>query len=200
VILHRQTQLRHGGDIQGLVDSLDYLQGMGIKAIYVAGPPFINFPWEATAYSPIDLTLLDMHFGTIQTWRDAITEIHKRGMYVVLDNTMATMSDLIAAKGFENKSTPFTLDEHKVGWRYSNRRYLDFDIGNDYNKTCDYPRFWVDDGYPVGKNVTDGMKGCYNSDFDQVSQSNRRLSFSSYKCDSMVMSKALVSTPIGSVN
>ena len=26
-----QTQLRHGGDIQGLEDSLDYLQGLGIK-------------------------------------------------------------------------------------------------------------------------------------------------------------------------
>lgn len=26
-----QTQLRHGGDIRGLEDSLDYLQGMGIK-------------------------------------------------------------------------------------------------------------------------------------------------------------------------
>ena len=26
-----QTQLRHGGDISGLMDSLDYLQGMGIK-------------------------------------------------------------------------------------------------------------------------------------------------------------------------
>lgn len=26
-----QTQLRHGGDVQGLKDSLDYLQGMGVK-------------------------------------------------------------------------------------------------------------------------------------------------------------------------
>jgi len=26
-----ETQLRHGGDIRGLKDSLDYLQGMGIK-------------------------------------------------------------------------------------------------------------------------------------------------------------------------
>lgn len=25
------TQMRHGGDIQGLIDTLDYLQGMGIK-------------------------------------------------------------------------------------------------------------------------------------------------------------------------
>ena len=27
----RSNQIRHGGDVQGLVDSLDYLQGMGIK-------------------------------------------------------------------------------------------------------------------------------------------------------------------------
>lgn len=26
-----QTELRHGGDIRGLQDSLDYLQGMGVK-------------------------------------------------------------------------------------------------------------------------------------------------------------------------
>jgi alpha-1,3-glucan synthase len=28
-----ETQLRHGGDVRGLKDSLDYLQGMGIKVI-----------------------------------------------------------------------------------------------------------------------------------------------------------------------
>lgn len=32
-----QTQLRHGGDISGLQDSLDYLQGMGIKVSSSAG-------------------------------------------------------------------------------------------------------------------------------------------------------------------
>lgn len=32
-----QTQLRHGGDISGLQDSLDYLQGMGIKVSGSAG-------------------------------------------------------------------------------------------------------------------------------------------------------------------
>jgi len=45
------TQLRHGGDILGVMDSLDYLQGMGIKAIYIAGSPFINQPWQADSYS-----------------------------------------------------------------------------------------------------------------------------------------------------
>lgn len=74
------TQLRFGGDIQGLVDSLDYIQGMGVKGLYVAGSPFINQPWAADSYSPLDHTLLDLHFGNITAWRNAIDEIHERGM------------------------------------------------------------------------------------------------------------------------
>lgn len=73
-----QTQLRHGGDVQGLIDGLDYLQGMGIKALYLAGSPMINQPWGADGYSPLDFTLLDGHFGDIDAWRNLITEIHNR--------------------------------------------------------------------------------------------------------------------------
>ena len=39
------TQLRHGGDVKGLQDTLDYIAGMGIKGIYVAGSPHVNVPW-----------------------------------------------------------------------------------------------------------------------------------------------------------
>jgi alpha-1,3-glucan synthase len=94
------NQFRNGGDIKGLLDSLDYLQGMGIKGLYLAGSPFINQPWAADSYSPLDLTLLDHHFGNITAWRQAIDEIHSRNMYVLMDNTMATLGDLI---GFEGK-------------------------------------------------------------------------------------------------
>lgn len=84
------NQFRNGGDVAGLVDTLDYLQGMRVKGIYLAGSPFINQPWAADSYSPLDLTLLDMHFGNITAWQNAISEIHARNMYVVMDNTMAT--------------------------------------------------------------------------------------------------------------
>lgn len=33
------TQMRHGGDVVGLVDTLDYLQGMGIKV----SPSFVCY-------------------------------------------------------------------------------------------------------------------------------------------------------------
>ena len=43
----RETQLRAGGDLKGMVAKLDYLQGMGIKGIFVSGTPFINMLWQA---------------------------------------------------------------------------------------------------------------------------------------------------------
>ncbi|KAF4841864.1 Cell wall alpha-1,3-glucan synthase mok13 [Colletotrichum siamense] len=160
------NQLRHGGDVEGLIDTLDYIQGIGVKGIYIAGSPFINDPWKADSYSPLDLTLLDKHFGNITAWQRAIDEIHARGMYVVMDQTMATMGDLIGFEGYLNASTPFLTEEHKVVWK-SSRRYLDFDIGNTYNESCEYPAFWFEDGSLVASNVTAQLKGCYDSDFDQ---------------------------------
>ncbi len=57
----------------------------------------MNLPWAYDGYSPVDTTLLDMHHGTLDDWRRTITEIHDRGMYVVVDNTLSTYAipDLI---------------------------------------------------------------------------------------------------------
>jgi alpha-1,3-glucan synthase len=43
----RETQLRFGGDLKGLATKLDYIQGMGIKGIYLSGTIFINMIWQA---------------------------------------------------------------------------------------------------------------------------------------------------------
>ncbi|KAJ4288851.1 hypothetical protein N0V88_007180 [Collariella sp. IMI 366227] len=73
------------------------------------------------------------------------------------------MSDLIGFEGYLNESTPFRLEEHKVVWK-NDRRYLDFDIGNTYDSSCTYPQFWYEDGTRINP---PGLKGCYDSDFDQ---------------------------------
>ncbi|KAK2044728.1 glycosyl transferase group 1 [Colletotrichum somersetense] len=160
------TQLRHGGDIQGLIDSLDYIQGFGIRGIYIAGSPFINQPWGYDMYSPLDLTLLDAHLGNITLWQNAIDEIHSRGMYVIMDNTMATMGDLIGFEDHLNATAPFQQGEYKALWK-TERQYHDFEFGNDYNDTCEYPRFWGAAGDRVPAANISALKGCFNSDFDQ---------------------------------
>lgn len=165
---YKQTQLRHGGDIKGLEDSLDYLQGLGIRGIYIVGSAMINLPWEADGYSPTDHTILDHHLGNITEWRSAIKAIHDRGMYVILDNTMATMSNLFGFKGYYNSSAPWSYDEHEMHY-ISTNTYRDFQQSNDYLEECPYPypRFWNQGGFQIQDNNTEAMMGCMDSDFDQ---------------------------------
>ena len=53
----RETQLRFGGDLKGLVAKLDYLQGMGIRGIFISGTPWLNMLWQADSERPLFLTL-----------------------------------------------------------------------------------------------------------------------------------------------
>lgn len=75
------------------------------------------------------------------------------------------MGDLLAFKGFENKTATFTTKGHKTGYKGS-RQYLDFQPSNEYLDKCEYPRFWSVDGLPLPLEST-GLQGCYDSDFDQ---------------------------------
>jgi alpha-1,3-glucan synthase len=43
----RETQMRVGGDVKGMMSRLDYLQGMGIRGIFMSGTPFLNMLWQA---------------------------------------------------------------------------------------------------------------------------------------------------------
>lgn len=76
------------------------------------------------------------------------------------------MGDLIGFENYLNTTTPFSVQEHQAQWK-SDRHYVDFNFGNSYNETCEYPRFWNETGYLVDQFVRDELKGCYNSDFDQ---------------------------------
>ncbi|RAL03720.1 alpha-1,3-glucan synthase [Aspergillus ibericus CBS 121593] len=163
------NQFRHGGDALGLMDTFDYLQGMGIKGLYLAGTPYINFPWGADGYSPLDLTLMDHHYGTIEDWRTMISEAHQRGMYVLFDNTFGTMGDLVGFQGYLNRSAPINPNEYDYVWKYD-RRYWDFQPGNQIEAECpwEYPRFWDDDG--TGLTTTTLGPSCRNSEIDQYGE------------------------------
>ncbi|KAF9454524.1 glycosyltransferase family 5 protein [Macrolepiota fuliginosa MF-IS2] len=165
----RETQLRYGGDLRGLGKRLDYLQGMGIKVVFMSGTPFLNMLWQADSYSPLDFSVLDPHWGNVNDWRQLIDEIHARGMYFMADFTVGTMSDLIAVEGHLNTSTPFSLNEYDALWKKPNylpwnfTEYRDFTIRNERNSSCTMPTFWEDSGTLVKVEAN----GCLASDFDQ---------------------------------
>ncbi|KAF9242130.1 glycoside hydrolase family 13/glycosyltransferase family 5 protein [Melanogaster broomeanus] len=165
----RETQLRFGGDLKGLASKLDYIQGMGIKGIYLSGTIFLNMIWQADSYSPLDFSVLDPHWGTIADWQQFIDTVHARGMYIMLDFTVGTMSDLIGFQGFLNESAPFNLNEYQAVFKNPNympwnfTEYADFEVINQWNTSCQLPVFWQDDGTTQSVQAN----GCYDSDFDQ---------------------------------
>lgn len=164
----KANQLRHGGDLQGLVDSLDYIHGMGVRGLYIVGSLFLNKPWGTDAFSPYDLTILDHHFGNITQVREAIDKIHEKGMYVIVENTFATMADLFAFQGHANSSVPFSFDEYDLEYKTSTI-YRDFEQSNDFEKDCDvpFPRFWNQEGQLYDDVNMTKFQGCMDSDFNQ---------------------------------
>lgn len=78
-----------------------------------------------------------------------------------------SMGDLLAFKGYVNASAPFNFQEYDYVWK-TDRRYHDFQPGGERNSSCDYPRMWGQDGFPLTKDITDQMNGCKASEFDHV--------------------------------
>ncbi len=96
------TGYRHyamGGDWKGVRNKLDYLQGMGVTAIWISGVQ-INEQGTDTryapyhAYHPTDFYRVEPMFGTFQELKDLIDDAHGRGMYIILDVVINHMADL----------------------------------------------------------------------------------------------------------
>jgi cyclomaltodextrinase len=71
-----------GGDLQGIVDHLDYLADLGATALY------LNPIFQATSnhkYNTFDYFRIDPHFGDLATFQRLIAAAHERDMRVVLD-------------------------------------------------------------------------------------------------------------------
>lgn len=71
-----------GGDLQGIIDHLDYLQDLGITGLYLC--PIFEAP-SNHKYDTLDYFEIDRHFGDKKVFRRLVDEAHKRGMKIMLD-------------------------------------------------------------------------------------------------------------------
>jgi maltose alpha-D-glucosyltransferase/alpha-amylase len=79
------------GDLQGVVQKLDYLQWLGIDALWL--PPFFNSPLRDGGYDVSDFTSILPDFGTLDEFRDLVTKVHERNMRVIIDLPVNHTSD-----------------------------------------------------------------------------------------------------------
>lgn len=71
-----------GGDLQGIIDKLDYLQNLGITGLYLC--PIFEAP-SNHKYDTLDYMEIDKHFGDKEVFRTLVNEAHKRDMKIMLD-------------------------------------------------------------------------------------------------------------------
>lgn len=77
---------RHGGDIQGIINRLDYIQSLGLTQIWCTPLLENNEPeYSYHGYAATDFYKIDPRFGTNEQFRQLSREAKKRGIGLVWD-------------------------------------------------------------------------------------------------------------------
>lgn len=87
----------HGGDFQGIINHLDYLQALGVTALWL-NPWYDNYnglnereKYDGQAitdyhgYGAVDFYGVEEHFGDLKSLQDLVDAAHKRGIKVIQD-------------------------------------------------------------------------------------------------------------------
>jgi maltose alpha-D-glucosyltransferase/alpha-amylase len=79
------------GDFQGLTEKLDYLQDLGVTAIWLL--PFCRSPLKDDGYDTSSYTDLHPAYGTMKDFRVFLREAHRRGLRVITELVLNHTSD-----------------------------------------------------------------------------------------------------------
>ncbi|MDR3266922.1 MAG: cyclomaltodextrinase N-terminal domain-containing protein, partial [Tannerella sp.] len=82
----KNMQGRHGGDLQGMIDHLDYIVDLGATAIWSTPLLLDNEPTVSYhGYACSDYYHIDPRYGSNELYKTFVTESHKRGLKVIFD-------------------------------------------------------------------------------------------------------------------
>lgn len=79
------------GDLRGIIEKLDYLQDLGINALWLS--PIYDSPNDDNGYDIRDYRKIMKEFGTMEDFDELLSEIHKRDMKLIMDLVVNHTSD-----------------------------------------------------------------------------------------------------------
>lgn len=77
---------RHGGDLQGVIDQLDYLEDLGVTAIW--STPLLednDVSYSYHTYAQSDVYNIDPRYGSNEDYKRLADEMHSRDMKLIMD-------------------------------------------------------------------------------------------------------------------
>ncbi|MGD0212894.1 MAG: maltose alpha-D-glucosyltransferase [Terriglobales bacterium] len=108
------------GDFQGLEGKLDYLQAMGINAIWLM--PFFPSPLRDDGYDISDYCAVHASYGTLEDFRKFLESAHERGIRVIIELVANHTSD--QHPWFqESRSSQDNPRRDWYVWSYTDSRY-----------------------------------------------------------------------------
>ena len=93
------------GDLKGITGKLDYLKELGVDVIWLS--PVYESPNDDNGYDISDYQAIMKDFGTMEDFDRMLSQIHERGMKLVMDLVVNHTSDehpwfVESRKGKEN--------------------------------------------------------------------------------------------------
>src|SRR5690606_37702341 len=79
------------GDFAGLLDRLDYIERLGVTAIWLL--PFYPSPLRDDGYDIADYRAINPSYGTMRDFRRFVSEAHRRGLKVITELVINHTSD-----------------------------------------------------------------------------------------------------------
>lgn len=77
---------RHGGDIQGIIDHLDYISDLGVTAIWNTPLLLDDDQWGSYhGYAASDYYKIDPRYGDNEMYKEFVEKAHEKGLKVIMD-------------------------------------------------------------------------------------------------------------------
>lgn len=77
---------RHGGDLKGVIEHLDYIKDMGMTALWMTPVMTNDMPQSSYhGYAITNYYEIDPRLGTLEDFKTLSAELHKRGMKHIMD-------------------------------------------------------------------------------------------------------------------
>lgn len=113
---------RHGGDLRGIINNLDYIQNLGATAVWLTPVNEDNEKvYSYHGYAQTDLYKIDARYGTNEEYKTLSQELNKRKMMLVMDyvtNHWGGSHWMI--KDLPSKDWIHWFDEGEKGFKRSN--------------------------------------------------------------------------------
>jgi maltose alpha-D-glucosyltransferase/alpha-amylase len=123
------------GDFRGLIEKLDYLQELGVTALWLL--PFYPSPMRDDGYDIADYYDVNPNFGTLEDFRAFLEAAHERGLRVITELVINHTSDQNPWFQKSRRASPGSPEREMYVWsdtpdKYKETRIIfkDFETSN----------------------------------------------------------------------